>query len=223
MAGAVLLKAAECVYGLVKAFARCLVDKHAPDQIRHTLEDLLGQRVFSIACGHADNKGGDRPADDPIHKLLLGRDPVASERLAEVDPIARTGTGFRCCRSCHHGSSPDGPPPPCCWSRSTTGPMATRTSRDSANTSTGIDLLRVALSRATDRLEQSAELLGDAALYDAADLIEQFAGDALEEERVQAGTNDARALIYTAPRRYCQPSSPRTSRAWCGGTKCRDT
>ena len=47
--GTVLLKAAECVYCLVKAFARCLVDKRAPDRIRHTLEDLTGQRVFGLA------------------------------------------------------------------------------------------------------------------------------------------------------------------------------
>ena len=31
--GAVLLKAAERVYGLVKAFARCLADKRAPGKI----------------------------------------------------------------------------------------------------------------------------------------------------------------------------------------------
>ena len=37
--GAVLLKAAERVYGLVKAFARCLADKRAPGKIRHTLAD----------------------------------------------------------------------------------------------------------------------------------------------------------------------------------------
>ncbi len=33
--GAVLLKAAERVYGLVKAFARCLADKRTPGKIRH--------------------------------------------------------------------------------------------------------------------------------------------------------------------------------------------
>ena len=41
--GAVLLKAAERVYGLVKAFARCLADKRAPGKIRHTLADLIGE------------------------------------------------------------------------------------------------------------------------------------------------------------------------------------
>ena len=34
--GAVLLTAAERVYGLVQRFARCLVDKRAPERIRHT-------------------------------------------------------------------------------------------------------------------------------------------------------------------------------------------
>ena len=87
--GAVLLKAAERVYGLVKAFARCLVDKRAPEKIRHTLEDLVGQRVFGIACGHPDGNDADHLADDPIHKLLLGRDPVAGGRLASQPTISR--------------------------------------------------------------------------------------------------------------------------------------
>ena len=71
--GAVLLKAAERVYGLVKAFARCLADKRAPGKIRHTLADLISQRVFGIACGHPDGNDADHLANDPIHKLLLGR------------------------------------------------------------------------------------------------------------------------------------------------------
>ena len=87
--GAVLLKAAERVYGLVKAFARCLVDRRAPEKIRHTLEDLVAQRVFGIAAGHPDGNDADRLADDPIHKLLLGRDPVAGDRLASQPTVSR--------------------------------------------------------------------------------------------------------------------------------------
>ena len=85
--GAVLLKAAERVYGLVKAFARCLADKRAPGKIRHTLADLIGQRVFGIACGHPDGNDADHLADDPIHKLLLGRDPVSGAPLASQPTI----------------------------------------------------------------------------------------------------------------------------------------
>ena len=75
--GAVLLKAAAKVYGLVAGFVRCLVDRREPGKVRHTLADLLGQRIFGIACGHPDGNDAEHLADDPIHKLLLGRDPVA--------------------------------------------------------------------------------------------------------------------------------------------------
>ena len=87
--GAVLLKAAERVYDLVKGFARCLVDTRAPEKIRHTLEDLVGQRVFGIACGHPDGNDADHLAEDPIHKLLLDRDPVTGERLASQPALSR--------------------------------------------------------------------------------------------------------------------------------------
>ena len=87
--GGVLLKAAERVYGLVKAFAGCLTDKRAPEKIRHTLADVIGQRIFGIACGHPDGNDADHLADDPIHKLLLGRDPVTGARLASQPTISR--------------------------------------------------------------------------------------------------------------------------------------
>ena len=91
--GAVLLKAAERVYGLVKAFARCLADKRAAEKIRHTFADLIGQRIFGIACGHPDGNDADHLADDPIHKLLLGRDPVSGAPLASQPTISRFENG----------------------------------------------------------------------------------------------------------------------------------
>ena len=93
--GAVLVKAAEKVYGLIKAFARCLADRRAPGKIRHTLADLIGQRIFGIACGHPDGNDADHLADDPIHKLLLGRDPVTGAPLASQPTISRFENGVR--------------------------------------------------------------------------------------------------------------------------------
>ena len=87
--GAVLLKAAERQYGLIEGFAECLVDDRQPGKVRHALGDLLGQRIFGIACGHPDANDADRLADDPIHKLLLGRDPVAGDALASQPTISR--------------------------------------------------------------------------------------------------------------------------------------
>ena len=84
--GAVLLKAAERQYGLIDGFAECLVDDRQPGKVRH----MLGQRIFGIACGHPDGNDGDRLADDPIHKLLLGRDPITGD-LASQPSRGRRG------------------------------------------------------------------------------------------------------------------------------------
>ena len=82
---------------------------------------------------------------------------------------------------------------------------------------TAIDHLRVTLSRATETLvfvdvapgdrerALSLELLGDAAPYDPEDLVDHFAhAEASPDERVLARTNDARALIDSAPGRAWQ-------------------
>ena len=67
----------------------CLVDRRETGKVRHTLTDLLNQRIFGIACGHPDGNDADHLADDPIHKLLLGRDPVAGAPLASQPTISR--------------------------------------------------------------------------------------------------------------------------------------
>ncbi len=87
--GAILLKAAEARYGLIDDFARCLLDDRQPGKVRHTLEDLLAQRIYGLACGHPDANDADRLADDPIHKLLLGRDPIDGDSLASQPTISR--------------------------------------------------------------------------------------------------------------------------------------
>jgi len=87
--GAVLLKVAEARYGLIDGFARCLVEDRQPGKVRHTLEDLLAQRIYGLACGYPDANDADRLADDPIHKLLLGRDPIGGDPLASQPTISR--------------------------------------------------------------------------------------------------------------------------------------
>jgi hypothetical protein len=74
---------------LIDGFARCLVDDRQPGKVRHALEDLLAQRIFGLACGHPDANDADRLADDPIHKLLLGRDPIDGDPLASQPTISR--------------------------------------------------------------------------------------------------------------------------------------
>ena len=61
------------------------------------MQDLFKQRVFSVACGYADANDSARLGADPIHKLLLDRDPVAGLDLASQPTLSRfeNGAGSR--------------------------------------------------------------------------------------------------------------------------------
>jgi hypothetical protein len=87
--GAVLLKAADRRLGLIPRLAAALVDERQQGKVRHGLEDLLGQRIYGLALGYEDANDAARLADDPVHKLLLGRDPVTGEALASQPTLSR--------------------------------------------------------------------------------------------------------------------------------------
>ena len=87
--GAIVLTAADRHLGLLNALTGTVPDARASARVTHTVSDLIAQRVFAIACGHPDGNDADRLADDPIHKLLLGRDPIEGGRLASQPTISR--------------------------------------------------------------------------------------------------------------------------------------
>src|SRR5437016_7586912 len=87
--GALLLKAADRHYGLVAGLASCLREERQAGKVDHSLRELVGQRVFSIACGYADTNDSARLAGDPIYKLLLDRDPVEGRDLASQPTLSR--------------------------------------------------------------------------------------------------------------------------------------
>ena len=87
--GAVLLKACDERLRLTERLAVCFRDERQPGKVMHTLHDLIRQRVFAIACGYADCNDAARLADDPIQKLLVGRDPLEGEALASQATLSR--------------------------------------------------------------------------------------------------------------------------------------
>jgi hypothetical protein len=87
--GAVLLKAAERRYGLISSMVDCLFDRRQAAKVDHSLHDLFSQRVFSIACGYPDANDSARLSADPIHKMLLNRDPVKGLDLASQATLSR--------------------------------------------------------------------------------------------------------------------------------------
>lgn len=87
--GAILLKAADERLGLSESLAACLRDKRDPEKIVHSMHDLLRQRVYGFACGYEDCNDAARLMDDPIHRLLLDRDPAQGDELASQPTLSR--------------------------------------------------------------------------------------------------------------------------------------
>ena len=91
--GAVLLKAADRRLGLTNDLASCLIDRRQSGKIAHELDELLAQRVFAIALGYPDANDAARLAEDPMHKLLVGRDPIEGGALASQPTLSRFENG----------------------------------------------------------------------------------------------------------------------------------
>ena len=87
--GAVLLKAADERVGLTERLAECIADRRDSAKITHEISELLRQRVFAMACGYADCNDAARLANDPVHKLLVGRDPIEGASLASQPTLSR--------------------------------------------------------------------------------------------------------------------------------------
>ena len=87
--GALLLKACDERLGLSAAMAACLRDDRQQAKVEHTYQEIFQQRMFGIACGYADGNDAARIADDPVFKLLTGRDPVTGLALASQPTLSR--------------------------------------------------------------------------------------------------------------------------------------
>jgi len=87
--GAILLKACDRRLGLIDAISACVRDDRQQSKVRHTLRDLVQQRVYGIACGYEDCNDSARLATDPVHRLLLDRDPIVGDELASQPTLSR--------------------------------------------------------------------------------------------------------------------------------------
>jgi len=87
--GAILLKACDEKLKLSETMASCLEDDRQQSKVQHSSKEMFRQRMFSIACGYSDTNDAARLADDPILKLLSGRDPLNGDDLASQPSLSR--------------------------------------------------------------------------------------------------------------------------------------
>jgi hypothetical protein len=91
--GAILLKVIDDELGLTGRLAACLPEWRQAGKIEHDLPTLIRQRCFGLACGYADANDAAALKADPIHKLLVGRDPITGPALASQPTLSRFENG----------------------------------------------------------------------------------------------------------------------------------
>ncbi len=84
--------------GLCAALAAC-VPEWRRGSVTHSLEDLVRQRVYQIACGYEDQDDADSLRSDPLLKLVCGRLPETDRDLASQPTMSRleNAPGVRDC------------------------------------------------------------------------------------------------------------------------------
>ena len=87
--GVFLLAGADKRLGLIDALASVFPDRRDPSQIRHSLADILRERIFAIACGYPDGNDLDTLRADPAFKMACGRLPESGVDLASQPTLSR--------------------------------------------------------------------------------------------------------------------------------------
>jgi hypothetical protein len=87
--GLLLFKALDTELGLSRRLAACLDDPREPGKVVHETIELLQQRIFGLCGGYADCNDAARLVHDPIHKLVLDRDPLTGLGLASPPTLSR--------------------------------------------------------------------------------------------------------------------------------------
>ena len=87
--GLMLVKALDTQLGLTERLAACLDDAREPGKVLHEMIALLQQRIFGLCAGYADCNDAARLVHDPIHKLMVGRDPLTGLGLASQPTLSR--------------------------------------------------------------------------------------------------------------------------------------
>lgn len=87
--GAVLVAALDRGLGLTSRMAAAVRDDRQSGKVQHVVLDLVRQRVFGLACGYEDCNDARALRGDPVHKLLLERDPIDGAELAGQSTLSR--------------------------------------------------------------------------------------------------------------------------------------
>ena len=87
-AGSLLLRDIDNQHGITSSIAAVLHDPRRPDRIRHDLDTMLKQRIFSIAPGCEDANDATFLRRDPAVKIATGKLPASSSAPASQPTLS---------------------------------------------------------------------------------------------------------------------------------------
>jgi DDE family transposase len=87
--GTLVLRSIESRIGIISKVVSALRDRRHPSYVSHSLEELLKQRVFQIACGYDDADDCDELRRDPGFKAACDRLPITGNDLASQPTMTR--------------------------------------------------------------------------------------------------------------------------------------
>jgi len=91
-AGGLLLRETDRRLNLLPRLARCFLDGRAPARIRHSVAEMISQRVSALALGYEDLNDHEQLRQDPVLKLLAGQEDL-DQPLAGKSTLNRLELG----------------------------------------------------------------------------------------------------------------------------------
>lgn len=88
-AGALLLREADRRVNLLARLAQCFDDHRKPWLVRHSVSEMVAQRVYALALGYEDLNDHDQLRGDPLLGVLSGKPGKGEEVLAGKSTLNR--------------------------------------------------------------------------------------------------------------------------------------
>lgn len=91
--GALLIRQVAEQTNILGDVAGCFTDHRRADLTKHSMEELVSQRVLGIACGYEDLNDHDQLRDDPMWRVLAGKANPTQEPAASKSTLNRIEVG----------------------------------------------------------------------------------------------------------------------------------
>lgn len=87
--GGLLLRETDRRLNLLPRLAECFLDGRSPLLVEHTVEQLVSQRVYGLALGYEDLNDHEQLRQDPLLRVLAGKNEVEDSPLAGKSTLNR--------------------------------------------------------------------------------------------------------------------------------------